>query len=252
MNSKKNRRFDIVLFDLGSTLIYFDGVWNDVMHLSVQELAKSLLNEGFTINPDEFIPKFLERLRSYYIERDKEYVEFTTEYVLYIFLEDIGVKNVELKKLQPCLEAMYTVTETNWHVEPDAIPMLKVLREEGYKLGLVSNAADTGNVTRLLEKNNLKEYFDLVLVSAAIGIRKPHPRIFISALDHWKATPSQAVMVGDTLSADILGARQVDIAGIWFNRHAGEPGNRVYEDGIFPDAVISKLSELPDLLRNWE
>jgi len=246
------RRFEVVLFDLGSTLIYFDGVWYQVMAESIQQLAAALKQNGFDIQPEKFIPMFQERLRTYYIERDKAFIEFTTEYVLYLLLEDLGIKPVEVKRLRPCLDAMYAVTEAHWHAEVDAVPMLSILKEEGYKLGLVSNAADVWNVYRLLDKNKLKPYFELVLISASVGIRKPHPRIFLMALDHFRVRPSQVVMVGDTLSADILGARQVDIASVWINRWSSEPGNRVFEDAIFPDAVISRLSELPDLLRNWE
>jgi FMN phosphatase YigB (HAD superfamily) len=54
-------------------------------------------------------------------------------------------------------------------------------------------------------------------------------------------------MVGDTLGADILGARNSGIFSIWIRRRANTPGNRAHVDNILPDAQIDTLSELPGL-----
>jgi len=246
------RRFDVVLFDLGSTLIYFEGDWNEVMARSAQALAHSLKEGGLDIDEGPFIKAFNDRIRAYHIERDKEFIEYTTEYVLRILLEDMGKEDLSSLRLRPSLDAMYRVTEEHWNLDEETIPMLETLGEQGYQISLISNAADAHNVNRLLDKMNLRPYFGLILVSASVGIRKPHPRIFLMALDRWKVRPHQVVMVGDTLSADILGARRVDIAGVWINRWAGAPSSRVYEDAIEPDATIGSLCELPELLLNWQ
>jgi FMN phosphatase YigB (HAD superfamily) len=70
-------------------------------------------------------------------------------------------------------------------------------------------------------------------------------------LAYWHAKSSQAVMVGDTLSADILGARSSHIASIRITRRVNKNANNDYLDTIQPDATIQTLADLPPLLRRW-
>jgi FMN phosphatase YigB (HAD superfamily) len=95
-------------------------------------------------------------------------------------------------------------------------------------------------------------YMEIILISAEVGIRKPHPRIFQLALQHWQATPDQAVMVGDTLGADILGGLNAGIATIWITRRANTRDNIEQKDIIQADAVVTQLQEIPELLTNWQ
>ena len=118
---------------------------------------------------------------------------------------------------------MYQVSEAYWHMEAETLPALDDLRRQGYRLGLISNAADDANVQRLVDKAGLRPYFDVILTSAAQGIRKPHPRIFYTAPETWPAIPAQAVMVGDTLSADIQGAKNLGIYSVWVTRRVALP-----------------------------
>ncbi len=60
--------------------------------------------------------------------------------------------------------------------------------------------------------------------------------------------PKQVAMVGDTLGADILGARNAGMFGIWVTRRSDTAGNRAHQDTIRPDAVVGNISELPGLL----
>jgi len=119
---------------------------------------------------------------------------------------------------------MYAVTERNWHVEEDAVSTLASLRENGYRLGLISNASDEDSTQALVDQGGLRPFFDFILTSAACGWRKPHPRIFQIALNHFKIQPEQAIMVGDTLEADIAGANNLGIYSIWIARRTG-PGS---------------------------
>jgi FMN phosphatase YigB (HAD superfamily) len=113
---------------------------------------------------------------------------------------------------------------------------------------MISNAGDDADVQHLIDRAGLRPYFQVILSSAAQGIRKPNPRIFTTALAALKSTPGQAAMVGDTLGADILGARNAGIYAVWITRRADSPANRAHADTIRPDATIAALSELPGLL----
>jgi putative hydrolase of the HAD superfamily len=115
-------------------------------------------------------------------------------------------------------------------------------------MGLISNASDDADVQRLVDNAGIRGYFDFVLSSAACGIRKPNPSIFNIGLEHWRLAPREAVMVGDTLGADILGARNAGIYGIWVTRRADRPANRDHAGTIQPDGQIETLAELPEKL----
>lgn len=124
--------------------------------------------------------------------------------------------------------------------------MLKKLEISGYKLGIISNAGDDQDVQQLARKFGIQHFFDFILTSAACSYRKPHPRIFEIGLANWYLLPSEAVMVGDNLTADIHGAQKVGMHGIWINRRADPQMEK--QEAVKPDASLSSLSELPALL----
>ena len=69
-------------------------------------------------------------------------------------------------------------------------------------------------------------------MSEDAGVSKPDPGIFMMALDALGTPPAEAVMVGDSWSADVIGARAAGIRAVWFNPHrlpSPEPGLGVAE-----------------------
>ncbi len=245
------KHFDIVFFDLGKTLLYFHGDSQDVFQKGKQKLFITLKKRLPGLDGPMFLAEFDQRIQEYYLERDEGYVEFTTYKILERCLENHGYSRVSPKLLHKALEGMYSFSERYWRPAEDTIPTLKTLKNQGYKIGIISNAGDAKNVYRLIHRNHLRRYMDVVIISAEIGVRKPAPLIFKMALDHLGGSPQNAVMVGDTLRADILGAKQVGMAAIWITRQADTPQNNEDRLTILPDASISALKELPELIINW-
>jgi HAD superfamily hydrolase (TIGR01549 family) len=98
-----------------------------------------------------------------------------------------------------------------------AVALLERLREEGLKIGLVTNntvAEQTGKLKRL----GLESLIDVLVISEAAGFPKPDPRIFALALEQLGCAPDETIMIGDSWSADIAGARAAGIRAIWLNR----------------------------------
>ncbi|MEX2143671.1 MAG: HAD family hydrolase [Anaerolineales bacterium] len=239
-----------VLFDLGGTLIYFDGNWVDVAEEANRELLQHLQKQGLPLNAERFLDEFRKRLKEYYLQREMEFIEYTTAHVLRTLLADLGYPGVTPETMAPALKQLYAVSQAHWKLEGDALSTLDALRAAGYRLAVVSNASDDADVQRLVDNAGIRGYFDLVLSSAACGTRKPNPRIFQIALQHWELTPGEAVMVGDTLGADILGARNAGIYSIWITRRADRPANRDHAGTIQPDTQIQTLAELLDKLKS--
>ena len=243
--------FRAVLFDMGSTLIYMDDSWAKSLDESGVVLYQALTELGYHLNPETFPQAFVEKLRSYYEERDTEFIEYTTLYILETLLKQTGYSNLPESDLRQALEQMYAHTEAHWHTEVDTLPMLQELRRQGYHMGIISNASDDQDVQSLIDMAGIRDFFEIILTSAAVGIRKPHPRIFQIALEFWGISPQECVMVGDTLGADILGARNAGLSSVWITRRADTPDNRDHLDTILPDRTIATLAELPPLLQHW-
>lgn len=237
-----------VLFDLGGTLIYFDGAWPDVLQSANQELLSHLQADGLQLDAESFTAEFRRRLEEYYSQRETEFVEYTTARVLRTLLADLGYKDLSPVLLRPALKRLYSVSQTHWKTEKETVPTLHTLREAGYKMAVISNASDDDDVQTLVDNAGIRPYFDFALSSAACGIRKPNPRIFELALERWGLSPELVAMVGDTLGADILGARNAGLYSVWVTRRADKAGNRDHAGTIQPDATIATLAELPKLL----
>lgn len=243
------RPFDIILFDGGDTLFYFDGDMVQVLHECNLALVGYLGRAYPELNPPDFLDAFEERMNAYYRERENEFVEHTTAYILKGLLGEWGYGQPPQAFIDKALETMYHVSEMHWIPEADAQPTLAELHKRGYRLGVVSNAADDRNVRALIEKSGVNPYLDVIVTSAAVGIRKPNPRIFQVALAHWgDVLPERAAMVGDSLGADILGAYNAGLFSIWLTRRANTPANRDHLDTIKPNAQVDTLSQLLSIL----
>jgi HAD superfamily hydrolase (TIGR01662 family) len=123
----------------------------------------------------------------------------------------------------------------------DVADVLRELHASGLKIGLITNSHRC--LSSFQSHFALEGLFSVALSSIDHGYMKPHPRIFESALQAAGVEPGEAVMVGDSVSHDVEGARRLGMRGILVAR---TPGARPV---CPPDvAVIQSLRELPPLL----
>ena len=226
--------------------MYGRNAWEPIIAKADEELTTYLSSQGMDLNINTFPSEFRKRLDDYFKQRENDLLESTYTQVLREVLKDKGYQKVPSKILRNALDALFAVTQSNWALEEDAIPMLKKLEETGYRLGIVSNAGDDQDVQELVRRFKIRQYFDFILTSAASSYRKPHPRIFELALANWYLLPSEAVMVGDNLTADIQGAQNAGLYGVWISRRADPQMEKL--EAVKPDASMKSLSELPAIL----
>lgn len=231
-----------ILFDLGGTLMHARGDWEPIHERADWALVDSLRTHDIHIEPRHFRA----RLHRYYEQREKDFQETTYHFVLRELLTELGHAEVAEPVLRSALDAMYSVTQSNWQLEADAVETLKMLKSNQYRLGIFSNAGDDKDVQQLIENFGIRDHFDFVLTSAACFYRKPHERAFEISLAQWNITPQEAAMVGDSLEADVIGAKQVGMTAIWITRRA--QFTREDMQRIKPDFSLRKLSELSPTL----
>jgi len=231
-----------VLFDLGGTLMHAIGDWEPIQKRADKALSDKLLEHEIELD----IKTFRSRLHEYYNQRDKDYQETTYHFVLRELLKELDYAVVAESIIRSALDAMYSVTQSNWQLEEDTLPMLEKLKSENYRMGIFSNAGDDKDVQDLIEGFGIHPYLDFVLTSSACYYRKPHPRAFEIALARWNIEPNEAVMIGDNIEADIYGAKNIGMHTIWITRRAEFKDEDMRR--IKPDFSIRKLSELPPTL----
>ena len=126
-------------------------------------------------------------------------------------------------------------------VYDDSFAVLDQLKGK-YKLLLLTNGSPDLQNTKLKITPELNSYFDQIVISGAFGKGKPDPSIFEHALSLLEIGKEDALMVGDNLMTDILGATRAGIKSVWINRHDKE------RNEVVPDFEIHHLSELFDIL----
>lgn len=111
------------------------------------------------------------------------------------------------------------------------------------RVGIVSNFDDTAAAYRILHQTGLLDLVETIVVSHAVGWRKPHPLPLAVALDELGVQPADALYVGDSYRADVGVASAVGTDVAWIDLDgAGPAGDRV------PEIVIAALPELPSAL----
>lgn len=111
-----------------------------------------------------------------------------------------------------------------------------------YRLVLVSNFY--GNIETILKDFRL-EYFEHIVESAVVGVRKPDPAIYRLGVEATGFPAEQVVVVGDSFGKDIIPARTVGCKTVWLK---GEGWSEEKADESLPDAVITDITMLTDLL----
>src|SRR5437899_3824976 len=98
----------------------------------------------------------------------------------------------------------------------------------------------------------LDELFEATVASCDVGYMKPHPRIFQYALERMQIEAEETAMVGDSLRADVEGAKCLGMTAIWCRAGTDEPVEETEDtpetDGpIVPDHVIDEIGDLRTL-----
>ncbi|MCM4168492.1 Pyrimidine 5'-nucleotidase YjjG [Arenibacter antarcticus] len=124
------------------------------------------------------------------------------------------------------------------HLFPNALDVLDYLRPN-YKLHIITNGFQEIQ-DKKLRNANIDHFFDQIINSEMAGVKKPDPLIFQLALERAKTLPHKSIMIGDSVEADIIGAKAVGLHVLHFNAHQ-EPKHNYCQ-------IIHDLSEIKSFL----
>ena len=186
---------DAVLFDWTNTLVEF--TWDDELLAAGHRAALGRDDPAFTARYREVV---LPAVGVPYEE----------------LLRELGVEDPDA-----FIDAEHEVWRPAHQMLGSAQAMLDALRGRGLKTGLVANSwPEPSRVLRRdVEDAGLAELLDVLVFSADVGVRKPHPEIFLHALRELEVDPLDAMFVGDGLATDVQGAAEVGmttVQALWF------------------------------------
>jgi HAD superfamily hydrolase (TIGR01662 family) len=230
---RPSRRTAAVFFDVDFTLIYPGPTFQG------EGYQQFCARYGMTVDPALF-PQAV-RAASSVLDDVQEHAYDADIFVRYTrrVIEEMGGTGTTL---DDCAREIYDEWAAcqHFHLYDDVAPVLRELAGRGLKLGLISNSHRC--LTSFEQHFELDGLIAAAVSSSAHGYLKPHPSIFEAAMTLAGVEPAESVMVGDSLTHDIEGARRVGMRGILVQR-AGAPPVTVSD---IP--VIRDMSELPPLL----
>ncbi|MBI3302154.1 MAG: HAD-IA family hydrolase [Deltaproteobacteria bacterium] len=113
-----------------------------------------------------------------------------------------------------------------WRLYPETLEILTALQDRGLLLGIISNF--DSRLFGLLEGLGLARFFDPVVISTQAGAAKPETAIFTRALAHHGLRPDDALHIGDSYDADIVGAQSAGLTPVLVDRRGHDQGTDSY------------------------
>ncbi len=237
-----------VIFDFGDTLILTDRF--NYEHC-LKRLFQSLEADGIKLPYEDAV-------RVYFEVRDKTYEETERSLREIKFcnriVETLKRFSYSLDDSHPIIiraaEAFSDAFVDFMRMEKNTYGLLEKLSLK-YKLGMISNFAYAPAVHKTLTRFNLTKFFATLIISGEFGWRKPSPKIFRKALHDLRIKAEESVFVGDSLVADIVGARKVGMKAIWLKRRENKRLENIEAD-LKPNEIIQNLESLPEYLNRLQ
>lgn len=207
------KRYKHLFFDLDRTLWDFESNSGATLEHLFREFALQRLGihefEVFRQRYEYHNERFWERFRKGYMRRDDLRWKRMWHTLLDFKVADAGFA-LELSKVY--LELL----PQQGRLMPHAKEVLEYCRKNDYKLHLITNGFENTQWQKM-RTSGIDHYFDQVITSEGSNSMKPKPGIFAYAVQAAGATAQTSVMIGDSLEADIQGARLYGMDQIYFN-----------------------------------
>jgi 2-haloacid dehalogenase/putative hydrolase of the HAD superfamily len=221
-----------VFFDIDNTLLDFD-------KCAVYAIEQAFNDCGLKFD-NSYSEVFFKINKGLWLDIEKKVITFEQ------------LQKIRFNKVFEALNISYdgTITEARFRyhlkdahfVVDGAVELVEYLAQK-YDLYVASNAVYFQQLRRL-ENAGMLKYFKQVFVSENIGFSKPTKEFFSKCFEKVEnASAEQTVMIGDSLTADILGATNFGMKSIWFNIE-----KKSVPDNVTADYIVSELLQIKKIL----
>jgi putative hydrolase of the HAD superfamily len=223
-----------VLFDFDGTLVFHQPDSFDILRDFCADIGQPLSQEaerqGRRTRHEYFVDPIIRDQVSGLSSQ-----EFWTHFNRHL-LEAICVEG-NLEHLATEVTGRFSDLTLNYHCPEASCVTLRELHARGYDLGLITNRVNVDRFHELLDQMSLWSHFDLILASGEIGVSKPDPQIFATALERIGARAQESIYIGDNYWADVVGARRAGVTPVLLDPYL-----------LFPEAACLTLERLDELL----
>lgn len=200
-----------VFFDLDHTL------W-DFEKNSALTFQKILQENNVNVGLEDFLEVYVPiNLRYWKLYREERISKENLRYKrLRSAFDELGIEISDKVINQLSVEYINHLSSFNYLFD-HTVEILDYLRPN-YKLHIITNGFQEVQHKKMRNAGIL-DYFDVVIDSEMAGVKKPNPKIFELALKTATTAPERSLMIGDSIEADILGAKALGFHVLHFNAH---------------------------------
>jgi len=227
-----------ILFDMFDTLMLIEKE-HAFYNPAVKSMHQYLVKNGIQVTFASFRDAYIKARDLLYEEADLKMEEPHFDLRVSHALQNLGfTKEAKSCIVQGATNAFSQQFMSFVRIDDNASQVLNELNSK-YRLGIVSNFAIPECVQQLLEREHLTQFFEVIVISGAVNKRKPNPEIFDLALEKMQLDATDVAFVGDTVDADVKGAKDMGMKSVYIDRRP-QKGLEEYP----PDYTIKTLNEL--------
>ena len=227
-------KYQAVIFDLFGTLIE---------NFSRSEYAAVFrdMSEALSVPVDEF----LEAWGATFEQRATGVFSTTSDAMRSVAITfNPGVTDDQIKE---ATRIRIDYTKRSMDPREDAIEVLTYLRESEYKVGLISDC--TCEIPNIWDSTTISPFFDVVIFSCSVGVKKPDARIYNMAVEQLGVAPRDCLYIGDGSSHELTGALAVGMHPVLIrDPNESDDTHFIDREQGWNGPVISSLSEVLTLL----
>lgn len=245
-----HKEINVVLFDVGGTLHTVTN--NETLRTSfAKRLRVRLADYGIILSGEdrEIGLRLHENAEAYKHYSEQTLVELPQATIWNTFyLKDYHIGEDKLAPIAEELSFLYDYERVRNLRRPGLPETLETLKNMGIRMGVVSNIISTSFVPHILKEYGIDQYMDCIVMSSQTGVRKPDPAAFEPALKLLGAKRENTAYVGDTLSRDVLGAKNAELA-LMIQIHNPSVAHRdkhLIGSELKPECYIYEFTEIPD------
>ncbi|WP_414045564.1 HAD family hydrolase [Macrococcus equi] len=211
-----------IIFDLDGTLLDRE----QSLRLFLDDQFERLREYFTQVQKDDFINYFIEYDAHGYVKKDRVYKAL---------IDQLNIQFVDEKDLLMDYDMNYPKFATGF---PDVKEIISRLQNRGYKLGIITNGK-VEHQRYIIDVLGIEKYVLEILISEAVGHRKPDPEIFMMMCDKLGVTPQECLFVGDHPMNDIEAPHNLGMQTVFKDNHYFEA-----PDSSVMNYRIENLSEL--------
>jgi putative hydrolase of the HAD superfamily len=226
-------KYDAVIFDLFGTLV-------DIFSLEEYRVFIKDMCAVLGVSPADFMNRWDEKAD----ERALGQVPVAEQ--LRVLCEGLGVE-VTPERLERAVEMRVDFVRGVMVPRDDAASTLTALRERGLKVGVISDCSE--EVVAAWPSTPLAPLVHEAVLSAAVGLKKPDPRVYELACERLGVTPEKCLFVGDGGSRELTGATAAGMEAVLI-RVPGDAGDDAFRRDAeeWDGARVAALQEVLELV----